>query len=783
MTDENMPTIEREIPYTLSAYSGGLTNEGQNKRIPLSNESDGKVSPDPELIQPGKHLYSDKDHDQSQDVYDFKESDDDGLDKKNENYDANNVAIRRSITSDQDEDKAGCDVNIDKKRKANEDDNNMNGSSVDADDESDEKVACSRRMYKQRASRSRFSSRLSPVSSEPRQMVQNVSSSTLEPTLGFSKGKKNNLQKSRSKYISPTRTSLSTRSKTAKLGTDSRRIDESTTPRNSPHLSRDCNITSVDSTKSSVSASSLVLAALSAAEQDLGTNLSTNEINDTEKRSVAPIDGINYPEKEIQPEKQDDRNVLRAASVENDLSITMSIYSDTQKTNQVPQENLESTTTAPKENDHLLDKSASSVTITPQNNEHDNHEKINSCKSNDANNSPASENRASTDYVLRTHSPNKPIADDLDHENFKVGNIYAAQEKIDDIENHSSPPRTQTLNAVDIIPVPNANSEIASENASTFEEYSKKNALHSNYNKIEVNSSSTFSNTQVKSPLPRQPTPSSSLIEAHSQHHSNSRSPSSLPPPPTTPHFPTNSYPAHFPSAELTQFSNQLYHSGLDTLARSCYPQFRPHSNSTPTDYSTFSRSSAPSVDFISHSIPPSTHEGSYVGGINGMSNFPSVNGTSTGISSSPSSSSLDLSQASSSSVAAIAAATVADILPPPANPRSPFGNNSSPSHLSPFYPSHCNMINEHLLNVASGPKDLTSPRMPPSHMQNAESAVRQSTNPYIHQNYSLYESSRFPAGASSVGYATPPTPPNNHNRLPHISPGSSPYHHYGYFQ
>jgi hypothetical protein len=92
-------------------------------------------------------------------------------------------------------------------------------------------------------------------------------------------------------------------------------------------------------------------------------------------------------------------------------------------------------------------------------------------------------------------------------------------------------------------------------------------------------------------------------------------------------------------------------------------------------------------------------------------------------------------------------------------------------------------MINEHLLNVATGPKDLTSPRLPPSHMHNADPSVRQGTNPYIHQNYSLYDSSRFPASASPVGYSTPSTPPNSHNRLPHISPAASPYHHYGYFQ
>ena len=79
-----MPTIEREIPYTLSAYSGGLADEvKQRKRNKSSNEQESKMSPNPELeAQSEKNVYVDK----SQDVYDFKESDDDGQDKKNKNY-------------------------------------------------------------------------------------------------------------------------------------------------------------------------------------------------------------------------------------------------------------------------------------------------------------------------------------------------------------------------------------------------------------------------------------------------------------------------------------------------------------------------------------------------------------------------------------------------------------------------------------------------------------------------------------------------------------------------
>ena len=574
------------------------------------------------------------------------------------------------------------------------------------------------------------------------------------------------------------------RIKNEKSDTVSRVLNEPTTITTPLQASRDNDVTSMDATKSSVSASSLVLAALSAAEQDLGANLSNIETNDIDKTPLTPLDIVDHSKKEINTREQDDRNMLNTASLDNNTSVTISAYSETQVRGQDIQEKTDSTTTAFKDNNDLPDKSVSSVTITPHTNDMTEHQEMNEC-SKDAMYPTSSENRTSTDYEVGIPSPKKVMEGELDNESCKAELKDRQEENINNLPNGSSPSRTPTANAVDIIPVPNTN-ESTPENASTFEEYPNKNALYSNYNKMDIESSTTFSSAQLKSPPGRQSTPSNSLIEAHSHHLSNSRSPSSLPPPPTTPHFPANSYPAHFPSTDLAQFSNQLYHSGLDTLARSCYPTFRSHSNSTPTDYSTFSRSSAPSVDFMPHSIPPSPHEGIYAGGGNGMSNFPNVNtnGTSTGLSSSPSSSSLDLSQTSSSSAAAIAAAAVADMLPSPTNPRSPFGNNSSASHLSPFYSSHCNMINEHLLNVATGPKDLTSPRLPPSHAQSStDNAGRQSTNPYMHQNYSLYESSRFPTSASSVGYPAPPTPPNNHNRLPHISPAASPYHHYGYFQ
>ena len=769
-----MPTIEREIPYTLSAYSGGLADEiKQRKRNKSSNEYESKLSPSSELeAQSESNVYVDK----SQDVYDFKESDDDGLDKKNKNYEIKDADISKSITSDQDEGKSGSDMNMEDKEKGNEEDENMNGSSVDADDESDEKTPCPRRVYK-----SRFSSRLSAMSPEHARTNQDRPQETLElATVGL-KSKTTNLPNTKSNHISSGRTRSSTRSKSTILDNDSKTVDE---PECSHHLSGNSNITSIDANNAAVSASSLVLAALSAAEQDLGSN-SPNIAEIGEKnRALTPLDEVSYATKQIEPKNREDENMFNVSSVKNDSSVTISTYSETQKTNEDESENADSNPNKSNENNHLIGEPTSSVTITPHGLENDDHETIKSCNMS-VNHMPSSENRMASEYISRSSNRDNINRDttNLDPENYRVDNVYSTESKIDNLVHESSSSRAQALNSVEIIPVPKSD-EISAENNTTFEEeYQKKNMPSPNYSKTDINTVHAYPGTQIKSPLPRQPTPSNSVMEHHSQHHSSSRSPSSLPPPPTTPHFPANSYPPHFPSADLAQFSNQLYHSGLDSLARSCYPPFRPHSNSTPTDYSTFPRSSPHTVDFISHSIPASTHEGHYGGAINGMNNYSNVNGTSTGISSSPSSSSLDLSQTSSSSSAAIAAAAVADILPP-SNSRSPFGNNSSsPSHLSPFYPPHCNMINEHLLNVATGPKDLTSPRLPPSHMHNADPSVRQGTNPYIHQNYSLYDSSRFPASASPVGYSTPSTPPNSHNRLPHISPAASPYHHYGYFQ
>ena len=762
LTDESMPPIEREIPYTLSAYSGGLAIEAkQRKRVVPSNEQDQEINPEkyPSL-------------DPSQDVYDFKESDDDEKLKKIQSYDADDVEIRRSVTSDADENKSGSDVNNDDRRKGDEDDN-LNGSSVDADDESDEKTpANSKRVYKQISSKSRFSTRFNQ---QPEKMEQDQPSSILESSLVVSKGTRNKLQKAKSKYIPSPRTRSSTRSKT--VDNELKRMDESSKLADSLHLSKNTTLSSIDTKNPSSSTSLLVLAALSAAEQDLGTNMSPVEKQDTEERSIAPSNGPDYPENNIQINQQlGDKTTSSRLPMENERSVTISTYSETTKTTQEHIDNVKpSAHVVPENNNHLVEELTSSVTITHHRSENDLANE-NMARSNKE--ALSSEIRTASPHRLENNSADRNVADNLDTDGYRGCNLYAAQEKINGIPNESSVSRTQHSNSVEIRAVPNHN-EIEREHDSEYGDYIKKSSFGSNYTKTDINSVPTYPEEQIKSPIPRQPTPSSSsVIEAHSQYHSNSRSPSSLPPPPSTPHFPANSYPAHFPTSDLAQFSNQLYHSGLDTLARSCYPPFRPHPSSTPTDYSTFPRSSAHAVDFMSHSIPSSTNDGSY----NGLHNF--SNGTPTGISSSPSSSTLDLSQTSSSSAAAIAAAAVADILPVQGNPRSPFANNSSPSHLSHFYPSHSNMINEHLLNVTAGPKDLTSPRLPPSHMPNsADSSLRQPTNPYIHQNYPLYESSRFPASAASVGYPTPPTPPNNHNRLPHISPGASPYHHYGYFQ
>ena len=712
LTDENMPSIEREIPYTLSAYSGGIADEVKpNKRKRAAND-----------LYPGK-----------KDVYDFKESDDDAIDKRRKMLEKEEFDTRRSITSDPDEGKSGSDINLDDKEKANEDDYIRNGSSVDADDESDEKMSSSRRVYK-----SRFASRLS--TSESERFNQERQTELFENASETSKTKKMSSLKTRPKYISSTRTRSSTRSKATCMEVDREEIDGYSDLHDHTGGRK---VAPIDTNTISASASSLVLAALSAAEQDLGAHVSSIDTKGVNNRIPSPTRNENtFSEKEGQPIQGED-------------PVSTSSFSNAHKKEQEISHNANSHS---REHDsHSITDPTNSVTITPHRGSHDS---------------------------LETNGYENHTSTNLHPEDFRAGNTYSSASKIGNAYEEVS--KSEAMNSVEIIPVPKP-IDIVPVNGSVYEDFSKKNASETAaYLKDNVNGAASYHSSDMKSPLPRQPTPSATINEGLSHNHLNSRSPSSLPPPPSTPHFPANAYPHHFPSPDLVQFSSPLYHSGLDSLARSCYPPFRPHSNSIPADYSAFPRNSSHSVDFMSQSIPASNHDGSYSGPINGMNNFANVNGTNAGISSTPSPSSLDLSQTSSSSAAAIAAAAVAEMLPPPGNPRSPFGNNSSPSHLSPFYPpAHCNMINDHLLNVATGPKDLTSPRVPSSHMHNVpdSSAARQGANPYINQNYSLYESSRFSGNASSMGYPTPPTPPNGHNRLPHISPGASPYHNYGYFQ
>ena len=157
LTDESMPSIEREIPYTLSAYSGGIAAEDlkRNKQIRSSNEYIGSDSPPAHAHD----AYPQNDLDESKDVYDFKESDDDRLDKQNNigSYDLNDVRINGG--NDNDENKSGSDANADDSKMMKDEDGNMNSSSVDADDESDEKMPDCPRMQKQTSSRARYSSR------------------------------------------------------------------------------------------------------------------------------------------------------------------------------------------------------------------------------------------------------------------------------------------------------------------------------------------------------------------------------------------------------------------------------------------------------------------------------------------------------------------------------------------------------------------------------------------------------------------------------------------------
>ena len=151
LTDETMPSIEREIPYTLSAYSGGIAAEDlkNNKRRLSSNkyiESDTPPSNAHDAI-PKNHL------DETKDVYDFKESDDDRMEKKNNtgSYDLNGIRIEGG--NDNDEIKSGSDANADDSKMMKDEDGNINSSSVDADDESDEKTPDCPRIYKQTSSK------------------------------------------------------------------------------------------------------------------------------------------------------------------------------------------------------------------------------------------------------------------------------------------------------------------------------------------------------------------------------------------------------------------------------------------------------------------------------------------------------------------------------------------------------------------------------------------------------------------------------------------------------
>ena len=132
MTDESMPSIEREIPYTLSAYSGGIAAEDSkhNKRRLSSNEYVGSGTPPAHAHD----SYPKDDLDESKDVYDFKESDDDRLDKRNNtgSYDLNDIRINGG--NDIDENKSGSDANGDDGKMMKHEDGNMNSSSVDADD-------------------------------------------------------------------------------------------------------------------------------------------------------------------------------------------------------------------------------------------------------------------------------------------------------------------------------------------------------------------------------------------------------------------------------------------------------------------------------------------------------------------------------------------------------------------------------------------------------------------------------------------------------------------------
>ena len=174
LTDESMPSIEREIPYTLSAYSGGIAAEDlrNNKRRLSSNEYVGSDTP------PG-HVHDaipKNDLDETKDVYDFKESDDDRMEKKNNNGSYDLIDTRIDGGNDNDENKSGSDANADDSKMMKDEDGNMNSSSVDADDESDEKMPDCPTMHKQTSSKARYSSRSTSAIIESRSIDNSLAS-------------------------------------------------------------------------------------------------------------------------------------------------------------------------------------------------------------------------------------------------------------------------------------------------------------------------------------------------------------------------------------------------------------------------------------------------------------------------------------------------------------------------------------------------------------------------------------------------------------------------------
>ena len=129
-----MPSIEREIPYTLTAYSGGMANDDTDKSVSPADEHVGSPSLNLKLAGRQKSsAKSPKAGNQSQDIYDFKESDEDGSDKKNKSENEN-TAVRSSITNDQEELRQESECDNDDEAETNEDEENRDNSNADADD-------------------------------------------------------------------------------------------------------------------------------------------------------------------------------------------------------------------------------------------------------------------------------------------------------------------------------------------------------------------------------------------------------------------------------------------------------------------------------------------------------------------------------------------------------------------------------------------------------------------------------------------------------------------------